>query len=65
MKIDKGGRGAPTWVARRRDGGVTIHQGASRIMLAPDELADVLEAIHIMTGQCSPRAEKTDIGNPR
>jgi hypothetical protein len=60
MKVDLG-RGAPTFVARRHDNGVTIHQGASRIMLAPDELAAVLAAIQELTnGQCSPsRAEKT------
>jgi len=58
MKIDKG-RGTPTYVARRRDGGVTIHQGGSRVMLAPDELAAVLNAIQELTSQCSPvRAEK-------
>lgn len=63
MKVDTG-RGAPTFLARRRDGGVTIHQGASRIMLAPDELADVLDAIHTLTGQCSREAEKAmEIGN--
>lgn len=59
MKIDKG-RGLPTFVAPRKDNGVTIHQGASRIYLAPDELAGVLDAIHTITGQCSPmRAGKT------
>jgi hypothetical protein len=52
VKIDRG-RGAPTYVARRRDNGVTIHQGGSRIMLAPDELAEVLEAIHTLTSQGS------------
>jgi hypothetical protein len=29
-------------------------------MLAPDELADLLDAIYEITGQCSPRAEKTN-----
>lgn len=62
MKIDLG-RGAPTWVAQRRDNGVTIHQGGSRIHLAPDELAAVLNAIQQLTGQGSPRAEKTDLEN--
>jgi len=63
MKIDLG-RGTPTFVALRRDNGVTIHQGASRIMLARDELAAVLAAIDTLTSQCSPRAEKTvKIGN--
>lgn len=47
-------------MALRRDNGVVIHQGASKIYLAPDELNGVLGAIHKMTGQCSPmRAEKT------
>lgn len=50
--------GAPTFVARRRDNGVTIHQGASHIMLGPDELSDLLGAIHTLTGQSGPRAEK-------
>jgi hypothetical protein len=60
MKIDCG-HGAPTFVALRRDNGVTLHQGASRIMLAPDELTAVLAAIQDLTnGQCSPsRAGKT------
>lgn len=59
MKIDTG-RGSPTYVALRRDNGVVIHQGASKIYLAPDELNGVLGAIHKMTGQCSPmRAGKT------
>lgn len=59
MKIDLG-RGAPTYVALRNDNGVTLHQGASRIHLAPDELASVLEAINTMTSQGSrPAAEKT------
>lgn len=47
-------------MALRRDNGVVIHQGASKIYLAPDELTGVLGAIHKMTGQCSPmRAGKT------
>jgi hypothetical protein len=59
VKIDTG-RGTPTYVALRRDFGVTLHQGGSRILLAPDELAEVLEAIHELTGQGSPiGAEKT------
>lgn len=63
MKIDLG-QGAPTFVAPRRDNGVTIHQGGSRIHLAPDELAAVLNAIHQLTGQGSPiRAEKTRSDN--
>ena len=49
MKIDRG-RGTPTFIARRRDNGVTIHQGASRVILAPDELADLLDAIQSLTG---------------
>ncbi|OBA82674.1 hypothetical protein A9W99_11220 [Mycobacterium sp. 1164966.3] len=57
MKIDKG-RGIATYAALRRDNGVTIHQGASRIMLAPDELAELLDAIQAITGQCSRKAEK-------
>ena len=64
MKVDKG-HGTPTYVARRNDNGVTLHQGASRIRLAPDELAAVLDAIRSITGQRSPHgAEKTkEIGN--
>lgn len=61
MKIDRG-RGAPTFIARRRDNGVTIHQGASRVILAPDELADLLDAIYSLTGLCSLRAGKTTTG---
>lgn len=58
MKVDLG-KGAPTYVAPRRDNGVTIHQGGSRIYLGPDELAAVLDAIHTVT-QCSrSAAEKT------
>jgi hypothetical protein len=59
MKIDLG-HGAPTYIALRRDNGVTIHQGASHIMLGPDELAAVLNAIQTMTSQSSPRAEKRE-----
>ncbi len=59
MKVDLG-KGAPTYVAPRRDNGVTIHQGGSRIYLGPDELAAVLDAIHTITTQCSrSAAEKT------
>lgn len=59
MKVDCG-RGAPTYVAPRRDNGVTIHQGASRIHLAPDELTAVLDAIRTVTTQGSrAAAEKT------
>ncbi|BBX01866.1 hypothetical protein BST36_20800 [Mycolicibacterium moriokaense] len=53
-------QGAPTYVALRRDNGVTIHQGKSHIMLAPDELSAVLDAIYTITGQSDPRgSEKT------
>ena len=58
MKVDTG-RGAPTYLALRRDNGVTIHQGASRIMLAPDELAAVLGAINELTSVKPARAGKT------
>jgi hypothetical protein len=59
MKVDLG-HGAPTYVALRRDRGVTIHQGASHVMLAPDELAAVLAAIETLTNQSGPSgAEKT------
>lgn len=59
MKIDKR-RGALTYVAPRRDNGVIIHQGASRIYLAPDELVEVLAAIETVTSQGSrSAAEKT------
>ncbi|TGD85139.1 hypothetical protein BayCH28_22320 [Mycolicibacterium sp. CH28] len=59
MRVDIG-RGVPTFIAPRRDGGVTIHQGKSHIMLAPDELAAVLDAIYTLSGQSSrAAAEKT------
>jgi hypothetical protein len=64
MRVDRG-HGSATHVTPRRDNGVIIYQGKSHIMLAPDELADVLDAIHTLTGQSAPkRAEMTSrIGN--
>lgn len=64
MKVDLG-KGTPTHLTLRRDNGVIINQGGSHIMLAPDELAALLDGIYEITGLSDPRrSEKTDkIGN--
>jgi hypothetical protein len=58
VKIDLG-RGAATRVERRRDGGVVINQGTSRIYLGCDELKAVLVAIHALTNG-SPNVGRQD-----
>jgi hypothetical protein len=61
VRIDMG-RGAPTYVTVRTDGGVILNQGRSHIMLGPDELAAVIDAVQ---SQRPKRAEKTTNGASR
>ncbi|MCV7348275.1 hypothetical protein [Mycolicibacterium rhodesiae] len=50
MKVDIGS-GTPIYVSSRRDGGISLHQGASKIFMGIDELNAVLDAINDEQGR--------------
>jgi hypothetical protein len=49
--------GRVMWVGRRPNGGLALQQGTSRVLLSPEELPIVLDAINTLMGQEHPTKE--------
>lgn len=56
------GPGAAIYVTLRREGGICLHQGTSKIWLSTEELTAVLDAITDLQGSRVAATGKTDNG---